>query len=238
MNGDFALAAAYRDAFAATDLRAEVCAFPPFPYLAALSACERLALGAQDVSVHSGGAFTGEVSAPMLHEQGVSYVLVGHSERREFHAESSALVAQKLRRVVASGMRAVLCVGESLAQRELGQTEQVIATQLDAVLEVATATELSQCVLAYEPIWAIGTGRTASPEQAQSVHAFLRGRLKNFDAILCGSMRIAYGGSVKESNALALFDQPDIDGALVGGASLNITEFLNIAQSLSRRSHG
>lgn len=238
MNGDLALAAAYRSRFEAFDPAVEVCAIPAFPYLQAFSGHARLRLGAQDLSAEASGAFTGEVSAGMLKEFNVEYVLVGHSERRTLYAESNALVARKFLCAYQSGLKPVLCVGESLAQREDGQTEALISAQLDAVRAQVPPEAWSNAVIAYEPIWAIGTGKTASPEQAQSVHRFIRDKLRGFDDRLMGSQRIVYGGSVKGSNAASLFSQPDIDGALVGGASLNVEEFLLIANALAQRHLG
>lgn len=211
---------------------------PPFPYLAELaSQCgsSRLALGAQDLSEHSKGAFTGEVSGPMLKECGASYVLVGHSERRQYHAESSALVARKLLAAKAAGLTPILCVGESESEREQGSTDTVIREQLAAVFELGGTEALVGCVVAYEPVWAIGTGKTASPEQAQAVHALIRSEAAQHDARMASSLPILYGGSVKPSNAVELFSQPDIDGGLIGGASLVADDFLAIARAAAQR---
>jgi len=210
----------------AGDAHLAVCA--PFPYLDQV--CQALAgtaisWGAQDVSVHDHGAYTGEVSAPMLADFGCSWVLCGHSERRALHGESSALVAAKAAAALGAGLTPVVCVGETLADRDAGDAECVIGDQLGPILALGTAV-LSRLVLAYEPVWAIGTGRTATPEQAQAVHGFIRAALEKQGA---AQTRILYGGSVKAANAAALFAQPDIDGALVGGASLIADEFLNIA---------
>lgn len=209
---------------AAVDLA--VCA--PFPYLAQLQALlggSTISWGGQDVSVHGQGAYTGEVSAAMLKDFGCSWVLCGHSERRAMHGESSDLVAAKAAGALALGLTPVVCVGETLEDRDTGNAECVIGDQLDPVLALGTES-LSKLVVAYEPVWAIGTGRTATPDQAQAVHAFIRAALGRHGA---GQTRILYGGSVKPANAAALFGQPDIDGALVGGASLVADEFLNIA---------
>ena len=181
--------------------------------------------GAQNVSEHASGAFTGEVSAAMLLDFAAKYCLVGHSERRAIYGESDALVALKFQAVKAAGITPVLCVGETLAEREAGNTEAVVARQLAAVLTLVGASGLEGAILAYEPVWAIGTGKTASPEQAQEVHAFLRAQLAKVNA---QNMSILYGGSVKASNAASLFAMPDIDGALVGGAALVAAEFLGI----------
>jgi triosephosphate isomerase len=202
----------------------------PFPYLLqAQAALQSSAVrwGAQDVSQHAAGAYTGEVSAPMLVEFGCRYVLVGHSERRQYHGESDTLVAAKAKAALDAGLTPIVCVGETLAQRDAGTTDAVVRRQLDAVLE-ALAAEAVKVVLAYEPVWAIGTGRTATPAQAQEVHAGLRKRLKAAGA---AGMQVLYGGSVKAANAAALFGMKDIDGALVGGASLDANEFLAIARA-------
>ena len=193
---------------------------PPFPYLAQVA--ERLkgspiSWGAQNASEHAQGAYTGEVAAPMLAELGCRYVIVGHSERRQLYGESDALVAAKFAAVRAAGMTPILCVGETLQERDAGKTEEVVARQLQAV-------DFDGAVLAYEPVWAIGTGRTASPEQAQAVHAFLRKRVPQQTLIL-------YGGSVKPQNAAAIFAMPDVDGGLIGGASLAAKDFLDIVKA-------
>ncbi|HEX6692303.1 MAG TPA: triose-phosphate isomerase [Burkholderiales bacterium] len=195
----------------------------PFPYLA--QAAERLkgtalAWGAQNVSEHAEGAYTGEVSAAMLKELGCRYAIVGHSERRQLYRESDAQVAAKFAAAQGAGLTPVLCVGETLAEREAGRTEEVVGRQLDAV-------RFSNAVLAYEPVWAIGTGRTASPEQAQAVHAFLRRKVALETPIL-------YGGSVKPQNAAAIFAMPDVDGGLIGGASLVAQDFLAIARAAKK----
>jgi triosephosphate isomerase len=206
----------------------------PFPYLgevAARLASTKLAWGAQNVSEHAQGAYTGEVSAAMLAECGCRYVIVGHSERRQLYGESDALVAAKFAAVRSAGMTPILCVGETLAERDAGNTESTVARQLDAVLSVAGTAAFANAVLAYEPVWAIGTGRNATPEQARDVHAFLRGRIEAQDAAIAGALRILYGGSVKAANAAALFALPEVDGGLIGGASLVAAEFLAIARA-------
>jgi triosephosphate isomerase (TIM) len=203
----------------------------PFPYLgevAAELANTRLGWGAQNLSEHARGAFTGEVSAPMLAEFHCRYVLAGHSERRQLFGETDAVVAAKYAAVQAQGMKPILCVGETLAQRDAGQTEEVVGRQLQAVLDLHGRKSLANAVLAYEPVWAIGTGRTASPEQAQAVHAFLRTRV-------LPETRILYGGSVKPENAAALFAMQDVDGGLIGGASLVAGDFLAIARAAQRK---
>ncbi len=211
--------------------RAEILLCPPFPYLMETSRLLKdsgVSLGAQSVCAESQGAFTGEVSAAMLKDVGCRYVLVGHSERRQLFAESDALVARKFVAAQGQGLVPVLCVGETLEEREGAQTASVVSRQLEAVLAVTGVASLARAVIAYEPIWAIGTGRTASPDQAQEVHAMIRAKVSERDGTIGGSVRILYGGSVKASNAQELFAMPDIDGGLVGGASLKADEFARI----------
>lgn len=203
----------------------------PAPYLAqgqAAMTSGPVVLGAQDVSAHEDGAYTGEVSAAMLLEFGCSFVIVGHSERRSYHAEDSAVVAQKTLRALQAGMTPIVCVGETLAQREAGNTEAVVAAQLDAVLAVIDAAQVEHLVVAYEPVWAIGTGKTATPAMAQDVHAQLRKMLTARNAEQGEKVRILYGGSMKPENAAELMAQPDIDGGLIGGAALKASDFLAI----------
>ncbi|OGT56976.1 MAG: triose-phosphate isomerase [Gammaproteobacteria bacterium RIFCSPHIGHO2_12_FULL_63_22] len=212
--------------------------FPPMPYLGELA--ERylpqgLDFGSQDVDPNDQGAYTGEVSARMLLDVGCRYALVGHSERRHFHEETSELVAKKFFAAKRAGLIPVLCVGETLHQREAGQTEWALERQLAPVLAGGGARAFENAVLAYEPVWAIGTGRTASPDQAQEVHAFIRGELRALDANIAGSLPILYGGSVKPANAAELFSQPDVDGGLIGGASLVARDFIAIAVAAARR---
>lgn len=198
----------------------------PAPYLAQVQALVQgsaLALAAQDVSQHAAGAYTGEVSAAMLREFGVRYVLVGHSERRQFHGETDADVAVKAQRALANGITPIVCVGETLAEREAGQTEAVVKRQLAAVIHL-NGHCISEVVVAYEPVWAIGTGKTASPEQAQQVHAVLRAQLAAASD-KAEHIRLLYGGSMNAANAAQLLAQPDIDGGLVGGASLKAADF-------------
>ncbi len=210
----------------------DVVVFPPFPYIAELAgrhAGSGLGFGGQDVSEHEGqGAYTGEVSAAMLADVGANWTLVGHSERRQYHLESDALVARKFAAARAGGLTPVLCVGETLEQREAGETEAVIGRQLQAVLDLNGVASFDTAVIAYEPVWAIGTGRTATPEQAQQVHAFIRSQLAKEDAMIARLTRLLYGGSVKPANAAELFAQPDVDGGLVGGACLTSADFLSI----------
>jgi triosephosphate isomerase (TIM) len=199
----------------------------PFPYLEQVAGRLRgsaIAWGAQNASEHAQGAYTGEVSAPMLREFGCRYVIVGHSERRQLYGEGDAQVAAKFAAAQGAGLTPILCVGETLQEREAGRSEAVVARQLDEVLK---RTAFDDAVLAYEPVWAIGTGRTATPEQAQQVHAFLRKRVSN-------GTRILYGGSVKAQNAAAIFAMPDVDGGLIGGASLVAEEFAAIVRAGER----
>jgi len=206
----------------------------PFPYLAqaqSVLAGSKAAWGAQNVSQHSKGAFTGEVSAGMLREFGCSYVIVGHSERRQLFGEDDGTVALKAKAVLAQGMVPVICVGETLGERERGVTEEVVSRQLNAAADLLGAAGLRASVLAYEPVWAIGTGKTATPEQAQSVHAYLRGALAARDESVAAAMPILYGGSVKAANAAELFRMRDVDGGLIGGAALVAEEFVAICRA-------
>ena len=215
-----------------TDVSTAVCApYVYLPLVAELLAHSTVGLGAQDVSEQNSGAYTGEVSAPMLLETGCKYVIVGHSERRALFGEKDADTARKFAAARRQGLIPILCLGESLAEREAGLTEAVVARQLDAVLELEGVQALTEAVLAYEPVWAIGTGKTATPEQAQAVHAFIRQRLAALDAGVAAKLQILYGGSVKGSNAAELFAMQDIDGGLIGGASLDAQEFLTICQA-------
>jgi triosephosphate isomerase len=197
-----------------------------------LLAGSALALGAQDVSAHESGAYTGEVSAAMLRDFAVRYVIVGHSERRQFHGETDAVVAHKAQRALAAGITPIVCVGESLAEREAGQTEAVVKRQLAAVIHT-NGHCISEIVVAYEPVWAIGTGLTATPEQAQGVHAVLRAQLQAATA-QADRVSILYGGSMNAANAADLLAQPDVDGGLIGGASLKASDFLSMLKAASR----
>lgn len=215
-----------------TEVSIAVCA--PYVYLpltAELLTNSTVGLGAQNVSEQNSGAYTGEVSASMLLEAGCQYVIVGHSERRAIFGEKDADTARKFAAARKQGLIPILCLGESLAEREAGMTELVVARQLDAVLALEGVQALSDAILAYEPVWAIGTGKTATPEQAQAVHAFIRQRLAALDTAVATKVRILYGGSVKGSNAAELFAMQDIDGGLIGGASLDAQEFLTICQA-------
>lgn len=209
----------------------------PFPYLAQVAAAlsgSLLAWGAQNVSEHEAGAYTGEVSALMLKDFGCRYVIVGHSERRSLYDEDDRWVAAKFVAARRAGLTPILCVGETLDQRERGETESVVQRQLDAVLAAAGAAGLAAATVAYEPVWAIGTGRTATPEQAQDVHAFIRALVARRDRAVAERLTILYGGSVKSGNARELFAMPDIDGGLIGGASLVADDFIAICTAAQR----
>jgi triosephosphate isomerase (TIM) len=215
----------------------EIAVCPPFVYLwetARLLKSSSVALGAQSTCAEPVGAFTGEVSASMLKDVGCGYVIVGHSERRAIYKEDDALVARKFLAVQSQGLIPILCVGETLEEREQGQTTQVVSRQLTAVLDLAGVAAMRSAVIAYEPVWAIGTGKNASPAQAQEVHAHIRSVLAARDGKIAADVRILYGGSVKAANARELFAMPDVDGGLVGGASLKADEFLKICASAQR----
>lgn len=229
MNGSSAANQVLMDGVLAAQIPAgvEVLVCPPFPYLpqvVALSAGSAIQVGAQDCSHMQNGAYTGEVAAPMLADIGCRWVIIGHSERRQYHRESSALLAAKLSAAAEAGLAPILCVGETREQREGGEAEQVVAEQLEGALGDQLPPHL---VVAYEPVWAIGTGLTATPAEAQAMHAFVREQLARLGADAAGT-RILYGGSVKADNAAELFACPDIDGALVGGASLDAAAFARI----------
>ena len=212
----------------------EVAVCVPFPYLAETAvalAGSDIRWGAQDCSAHEQGAYTGEVAAAMLHEFGCRYVIVGHSERRAHHAESDSLVADKAKAALARGLTPIVCVGETLAQRDADQTDAVVKRQLAAVIHALTHCA-GEIVVAYEPVWAIGTGRTATPAQAQAVHALLRAQLRAATGARADEMKLLYGGSVKPDNARELFAQPDIDGGLIGGASLKAADFIAICRAV------
>lgn len=211
--------------------RAQVAVCVPFPYLAqtqSLLAATPVGWGAQNVSQHTHGAYTGEVSCAMLKDFGCRYVIVGHSERRAIYGEDDALIAAKTAAALAAGLIPIVCVGESLAERESGVTADVVRRQLAAVIDVVGAGGIAKSVIAYEPVWAIGTGKTASPAQAQEVHALIRAQVAQSDAGVAQGVRILYGGSVKANNARELFAQADIDGGLIGGAALVAQDFLAI----------
>jgi len=236
MNGNRAENERWLQHFLAAPARCAAVVCPPYPYVPqvvealARGAC---GVGAQNLSEHAAGAWTGEVSAQMLVDCGVSWVIVGHSERRAACGETNEIVAHKAQRAVAAGLRPIVCVGETLQEREQGRTQQVVAAQLDAVLRVCTVAQVLPGAIAYEPVWAIGTGRTASPQQAQEVHAAIRRQLAQHDAAGAAALRLLYGGSVKPGNAAELFAQDDIDGGLIGGASLVAADFLAICAAAS-----
>lgn len=212
---------------------AQLAVFPPAVYLmkvGAMLADTAVAMGAQNVCDQASGAYTGEISASMLKESGCRYALVGHSERRSLYLESDELVAARFAMALSQGISPVLCVGESLQQREQELTEAVVASQIDAVLDRVGIAGMAGSVIAYEPVWAIGTGKVASPEQAQAVHRFIRQKLAGLDADFANKVQILYGGSMNPANAAELLAQADIDGGLIGGASLKSADFLAIAQ--------
>ena len=207
---------------------------PPYPYLAAVASLlegSSVELGAQNVSEHENGAYTGEVAPAMLHDVGCRYAIVGHSERRTLYGESSNQVADKMAAALAAGLVPILCIGETLEERDAGSTEQVVGDQLAAAIERNGIAAFAAAVIAYEPVWAIGTGKTATPEQAQDVHRYIRSVLAEHDADVAENVQILYGGSVKGDNAAGLFGMPDIDGGLIGGASLKAADFLAIARA-------
>jgi triosephosphate isomerase len=216
----------------------DVVVFPPYVYLsdAARMLDEgQIRLGAQDVCPEAGGAFTGQVSVAMLKDVGCHYVIVGHSERRRLYHEDDALVARKFAAVVQVGLIPVLCIGETLEEHEAHQAETVVARQIDAVIAMNGIASFANAIVAYEPVWAIGTGRTATPQQAQAIHAYLRDRIGAQDGNIASRLRILYGGSVKGGNAAELFGMPDVDGGLVGGASLSADEFQQICAAATLR---
>lgn len=233
MNGSRQSVADLASAICTADLpeTVDVLLCPTFVHMSdvlAVASNSAVQLGAQNCAIHAHGAFTGEVSVQMLSEYGCEYVLVGHSERRSLFAEDSALVASKCAAVQEAGLTPVLCIGETLEQRDAGQVKAVIDEQLDAVLGTAGVGSFASIIVAYEPVWAIGTGKTASPEQAQEVHALIRAKISALDPEIAQSLRILYGGSVKPDNAATLFAQPDIDGGLIGGAALDAQSFIAI----------
>jgi triosephosphate isomerase len=233
MNGDKALVEVMQTLFAAVSLEnMDVVICPPFPYLGLFDG--KLKLGSQNSSQFDSGAHTGEVSVAMLNEFNCEYVIVGHSERRADNEESDVLVALKVEQVLKANLTPILCVGEPENVREDGTLFDYIAAQIDAVLHKVGISQFTEIVLAYEPIWAIGTGKTASPAQAQEVHAFIRGHLAKQDVSIAANIVILYGGSVKGNNAEELFSQADVDGGLIGGASLDPKDFLSICQAANQ----
>ncbi|WP_035608982.1 triose-phosphate isomerase [Hylemonella gracilis] len=236
MNGSLAANAALLQGIlpGVTAQACDVAVCVPAVYLAqgqALLADSPLALGAQDLSARESGAYTGEISAAMLRDFGVRYAIVGHSERRQYHGETDAVVAEKAQRALAAGITPIVCIGETLAEREAGSTEDVVKRQLAAVIHL-NGHCISEIVVAYEPVWAIGTGKTATPEQAQAVHAVLRAQLQAAST-QADRIRILYGGSMNATNAASLLAQADIDGGLIGGASLKAADFLSIIDAAS-----
>jgi triosephosphate isomerase len=216
----------------------DVVVFPPYVYLSDAARIldeGQIRVGAQDVCAEAGGAFTGQVAASMLKDVGCRYAIVGHSERRRLYHEDDALVGRKFAAVLQVGLTPVLCVGETLEEHEAHHAEAVVARQIDAVIAMNGIGSFAHAIVAYEPVWAIGTGRTASPQQAQTVHAYLRSRIAAQDANIARHLRILYGGSVKGGNAAELFVMPDVDGGLVGGASLSADEFLQICAAAAVR---
>ncbi|MCG6940138.1 MAG: triose-phosphate isomerase [Thiohalocapsa sp.] len=214
--------------------KTDVAVCPPFPYLYLVEELLQgtaIGWGSQDVSCEDGGAFTGQVSAAMLKDFGCRYAIVGHSERRQLNGETDGVIARKYAQAVANGLVPILCVGETLEEREQGKTEEVVAKHIDGVLNLEGVDAYAHGVVAYEPVWAIGTGVTATPAQAQEVHAFLRERIAKKSKEIAKGLRILYGGSMKPGNAAELIGQPDIDGGLIGGASLNAADFVAICQA-------
>ena len=214
--------------------KARLAVCPPAVYLMKVGGMldgTEIALGAQNVCDRESGAFTGEIGASMLKECGCQYAIVGHSERRALYQEGDELVARRFEMAVASGLVPILCIGETLEQREKGVTEEIVARQLDAVIEQQGVSVIGQSVIAYEPVWAIGTGKVATPEQAQAVHGFIREKIAALDTGVADKVQILYGGSMNPANAGELLSKPDIDGGLIGGASLKATDFLAIGQS-------
>jgi triosephosphate isomerase len=233
MNGDKALVGRMQKIFATASLdNMDVVICPPSPYFGLFDG--KLKLGSQNISEFDSGAHTGEVSVAMLNEFKCQYSIVGHSERRADNHESNELVALKVEQVLKAGLTPILCVGEPESVREIGKLFEFIAAQLNAVLMKVGVSQFADVVLAYEPIWAIGTGKTASPAQAQEVHAFIRGHLAKQDVNIAANIIILYGGSVKGNNAQELFSQVDVDGGLIGGASLDPQEFLSICQAANQ----
>jgi triosephosphate isomerase len=236
MNGSLASNAALLEGLRAADLAgaADTAVCAPYPYLPQVQsvlAGSGVRWGAQNLSEHAAGAFTGEVGASMLLDFACSFVIVGHSERRALYGETDATVAQKAKAALAAGLTPIVCVGETLAEREAGRTAGVVSRQLGVVLDVLGVQGIAASVVAYEPVWAIGTGRTATPGQAQEVHAAIRAQVSGLDTGVAAKLRILYGGSVKGSNARELFSMADVDGGLIGGASLVLADFLAICNA-------
>ena len=234
MNGSLAANESLLDGISTLGKGCGVAVCVPFPYLAQVSAKlagSAIGFGSQDVSEHEKGAYTGEVSAAMLNDFGVRYAIVGHSERRTLFGDTNERVAAKTERAIAAGITPIVCVGETLLEREQGRAGNVVTTQLTAVIERIGAEGLAKCVVAYEPVWAIGTGKTATPAEAQAMHAMIRAHVGKTDEAVAGALPLLYGGSVKASNAAELFAQPDIDGGLIGGAALVAEDFTGIVEA-------
>lgn len=235
LNGNVDLVKKFNQTFAASELdNVKVMVFPPALFTNEFES-SNLIVGVQNISQHVSGAYTGELSVAMLNDLGIKYTLIGHSERRDLYHETNEIIAQKVVTALAANITPILCIGESLATRQSGEVNDFIRSQLDSVLDAVGIEGIAKCVIAYEPIWAIGTGQTASPAQAQEVHAFIRGYIASIDAQVADMLSILYGGSVNAQTAAELFAQPDIDGGLVGGASLKETEFLTICQAANQR---
>lgn len=234
MNGNLQLAKDMLETFEQPMANTDIVICPPFPFLASFSEAS-FQLGAQNVATTENGAHTGEVSASILSDFSCQYVIVGHSERRDEQAETNEQIADKVQLCVKQGLTPILCIGESEQVRDSGQLFEFLASQLDAVIKSAGVEVLKHSIVAYEPIWAIGTGKTATPEQAQEVHAFIRQHIAKADADIAAQLRILYGGSVNAGNAQVLFSQPDVDGGLVGGASLKPEDFLIICQAANQQ---
>ena len=218
----------------AGELTCDLAVFPPFPYLSqaiSLADGSQVGVGAQNCAEADSGAYTGEVSAEMLTDLGASMVIIGHSERRTLYGETDDVVLRKTRQALDNGLVAVVCVGETLDERQSGKAEEAVGTQMSLLISELSDTDWKNVIIAYEPVWAIGTGETATPEQAQAIHAFIRGLLSHRNTDLAAATRLLYGGSVKAANAAELFSQQDIDGGLVGGASLDVDEFLGICRA-------
>ena len=218
----------------AGELTCDLAVFPPFPYLSqaiSLADGSQVGVGAQNCAEADSGAYTGEVSAEMLTDLGASMVIIGHSERRTLYGETDDVVLRKTRLALDNGLVAVVCVGETLEERQSGKAEEVVGTQMSLLISELSDADWKNVIIAYEPVWAIGTGETATPEQAQAIHAFIRGLLNQRNTDLGAATRLLYGGSVKAANAAELFSQQDIDGGLVGGASLDVDEFLGICRA-------
>lgn len=236
MNGSLAANAILLGGIKAASLKTDrdIAVCVPAPYLAQCQSelnGTRITWGAQDVSAHDAGAYTGEISVAMLRDFGCRFVIVGHSERRRYHGETDETVAEKAKRALSNGVMPIVCLGETLEQREAGKTGHVVSRQLEAVLAVVGADDMLGMILAYEPVWAIGTGKTATPQMAQDVHSLLRTRLSEKNPHVADRMHILYGGSMRPDNARELLQMPDIDGGLIGGASLNSEDFLAIADA-------